>query len=168
MVLILSKLQSVSTSGPCCNIKSNFLCMGIPMSRDLLIFQMGILILMRQHLETALWCVETGLFQTTVASGASLKFGVQGASTTNWFSRVNGTQDNRIRLWLGKYHVCWWPDTLPGHQHPRQRISASLFPSGRISTTCTISVLKNVIKYQYTLRFPLHDYIWNGLVPSSL
>ena len=33
-----------------------------------------------------------------VASGASLKFGVQGASATNWFSRVNGTRDNGIRL----------------------------------------------------------------------
>ena len=36
-----------------------------------------------------------------VASGASLKFGVQGASVTNWFSRVNGARDNGIRL----YHV---------------------------------------------------------------
>ena len=33
-----------------------------------------------------------------VASGASLKFGVQGASATNWFSRVNGARDNGIRL----------------------------------------------------------------------
>ena len=31
-----------------------------------------------------------------VASGASLKFGVQGASATNWFSRV---RDNGIRLY---------------------------------------------------------------------
>ena len=35
-----------------------------------------------------------------VASGASLKFGVQGASATNWFSRVNGTRDNGIRLYF--------------------------------------------------------------------
>ena len=35
-----------------------------------------------------------------VASGASLKFGVQGASATNWFSRVNGAQDNGIRLYM--------------------------------------------------------------------
>ena len=34
-----------------------------------------------------------------VASGASLKFGVQGASATNWFSRVNGARDNGIRLY---------------------------------------------------------------------
>ena len=34
-----------------------------------------------------------------VASGASLKFGVQGASATNWFSRVNGTRDNGIWLY---------------------------------------------------------------------
>ena len=33
-----------------------------------------------------------------VVSGASLKFGVQGASATNWFSRVNGARDNGIRL----------------------------------------------------------------------
>ena len=35
-----------------------------------------------------------------VASGASLKFGVQGASATNWFSRVNDARDNGIRLYL--------------------------------------------------------------------
>ena len=35
----------------------------------------------------------------TVAGGASLKFGVQGASATNWFSRVNGARDNGIRLY---------------------------------------------------------------------
>ena len=35
-----------------------------------------------------------------VVSGASLKFGVQGASATNWFSRVNGARDNGIRLSL--------------------------------------------------------------------
>ena len=35
-----------------------------------------------------------------VASGASLKFGVQGASATNWFSRVNGARDNGIRLYM--------------------------------------------------------------------
>ena len=34
-----------------------------------------------------------------VASGASLKFGVQGASATNWLSRVNVTRDNGIRLY---------------------------------------------------------------------
>ena len=33
-----------------------------------------------------------------IASVASLKFGVQGASATNWFSRVNGGRDNGI--WL--------------------------------------------------------------------
>ena len=32
-----------------------------------------------------------------VASGVSLKFGVQGASATNWLSRVNGARDNGIR-----------------------------------------------------------------------
>ena len=34
-----------------------------------------------------------------VASGTSLKFGVQGASGTNWFSRVSGARDNGIRLY---------------------------------------------------------------------
>ena len=34
-----------------------------------------------------------------VANGASLKFGVQGACATNWFSRVNGARDNGIRLY---------------------------------------------------------------------
>ena len=34
-----------------------------------------------------------------VASGVSLNFGVQGASATNWLSRVNGARDNGIRLY---------------------------------------------------------------------
>ena len=34
-----------------------------------------------------------------VASGVSLKFGVHGASATNWLSRVNGARDNGIRLY---------------------------------------------------------------------
>ena len=34
-----------------------------------------------------------------VASGVSLKFGVQGASATNWLSRVNGARDTGIRLY---------------------------------------------------------------------
>ena len=41
----------------------------------------------------------TGSVMWAVASGASLKFGVQGASTTNWFSRVNDARDNGIRLY---------------------------------------------------------------------
>ena len=44
----------------------------------------------------------TGSVMWAVASGASLKFGVQGASAsaTNWFSRVNDAQDNGIRLYM--------------------------------------------------------------------
>ena len=42
----------------------------------------------------------TGSVMGAVASVASLKFGVQGASATNWFSRVNGARDNGIRLYL--------------------------------------------------------------------
>ena len=34
-------------------------------------------------------------------SGASLIFGVQCASATNWFSRVNSARDNGIRLYIG-------------------------------------------------------------------
>ena len=34
-----------------------------------------------------------------ITSGASLKFGVQGASATNWFSWVNGARDKGIRLY---------------------------------------------------------------------
>ena len=40
----------------------------------------------------------TGSVMWAVASGASLKFGVQGASATNWFSRDNSARDNGIRL----------------------------------------------------------------------
>ena len=39
-----------------------------------------------------------------VVSGSSLKFGVQGASATNWFSRVNGARDNGIRLYISFVH----------------------------------------------------------------
>ena len=39
-----------------------------------------------------------------VGSRESLKVGVQGASATNWFSRVNGARDNGIRLYLNQ---CW-------------------------------------------------------------
>ena len=42
----------------------------------------------------------TGSVMWVVTSGASLKFGVQGASATNWFSRVNGVRDNRIQLYF--------------------------------------------------------------------
>ena len=38
-----------------------------------------------------------------VSSGASLKFGVQGASVTNWFSRVNGVRDNEICCTIDSY-----------------------------------------------------------------
>ena len=42
----------------------------------------------------------TGPVMWAVASGASLKFGVQGSSATNWFSRVYGARDKGIRLYL--------------------------------------------------------------------
>ena len=42
----------------------------------------------------------TGSVMGAVASVASLKFGVQGASATNWFSRDNGARDKGIRDWL--------------------------------------------------------------------
>ena len=42
----------------------------------------------------------TGSVMGAVVSVASLKFGVQGASATNWFSRVNDARDNGIRLYL--------------------------------------------------------------------
>ena len=41
----------------------------------------------------------TGSVMWAVASGASLKFGVQGASATNWFGPVNSPRDNGIRLY---------------------------------------------------------------------
>ena len=42
-----------------------------------------------------------------VASGESLKFGVQGASATNWFLRVNGARDNGIRLYCDFISRAW-------------------------------------------------------------
>ena len=41
-----------------------------------------------------------------VTGGASLKFGVQGASATNWFSRVKGARDNGIRLYTT--NICFY------------------------------------------------------------
>ena len=41
----------------------------------------------------------TGSVMWAVMSGASLKFGVQGASATNWFSQINGARDNGIQLY---------------------------------------------------------------------
>ena len=40
----------------------------------------------------------TGSVMWAAASDKSLKFGVQGATATNWFPRVNGARDNGI--WL--------------------------------------------------------------------
>ena len=45
----------------------------------------------------------TGSAMWAFTSGGSLKFGVQGASTTSWFSLVNGTWDNGIRMYM-----CQW------------------------------------------------------------
>ena len=58
-----------------------------------------------------------------VASGASLKFGVQGASATNWFSRVNGARDNGIRL----YHVFF--SNIPTTISPQKTMKTSLVRS---------------------------------------
>ena len=58
----------------------------------------------------------TGSVMGAVASVASLKFGVQGASTANWFSRVNGARDNGIRLYItlviGNKSWKFYDDTL--------------------------------------------------------
>ena len=43
-----------------------------------------------------MWVI--GSIMWAAASDESLKFGVQGATVTNWFPRVNGMRDNRI--WL--------------------------------------------------------------------
>ena len=49
-----------------------------------------------------MWVI--GSVMWAAASDESLKFGVQGATATNWFSRVNGARDNGI--WL------YWPIQL--------------------------------------------------------
>ena len=41
-----------------------------------------------------------GSVMWAAVSDESLKFGVQGATATNWFSRVNGARDNGIWLYL--------------------------------------------------------------------
>ena len=57
-----------------------------------------------------MWVI--GSVMWAAASDESLKFGVQGATATNWFSRVNGARDNGIRLYMlfvlhSQYHDCW-------------------------------------------------------------
>ena len=46
----------------------------------------------------------TGSVMWAAASDESLKFGVQSATATNWFLRVNGARDNGI--WLYSYCAC--------------------------------------------------------------
>ena len=46
-----------------------------------------------------------GSVMWAAASDESLKFGVQGASATNWFPRVNGVRDNGIRLYIFTIHL---------------------------------------------------------------
>ena len=68
-----------------------------------------------------------------VASGASLKFGLQGASATNWFSRVNGARDNGIRLYIYStvFMANWpeaeWQDTIIWYCVLDQEIGNSIF-----------------------------------------
>ena len=45
-----------------------------------------------------MWVI--GSVMWAAASDESLKFGVQGATATNWFSRVNGARDSGIWLYL--------------------------------------------------------------------
>ena len=45
-----------------------------------------------------MWVI--GSVMWAAASDKSLKFGVQGATATNWFSRVNGARDNGIWLYI--------------------------------------------------------------------
>ena len=51
----------------------------------------------------------TGSVMWAAASDESLKFGVQGASATNWFPRVDGARDNGIRLYTGHHHSSSYP-----------------------------------------------------------
>ena len=54
-----------------------------------------------------MWVI--GSVMWAAASDESLKFGVQGETATNWFSRVNGARDNGIWLYensLGDIFTC--------------------------------------------------------------
>ena len=53
-----------------------------------------------------MWVTDSVMW--AAASDESLKFGVQGFASTNWFPWVNGARDNGI--WL--YHGCWSPGSL--------------------------------------------------------
>ena len=50
-----------------------------------------------------MWVI--GSVMWAAASDESLKFGVQGATATNWFSRVNSARDNGIWLYL-TFNLC--------------------------------------------------------------
>ena len=50
-----------------------------------------------------MWVI--GSVMWVAASGESLNFGVQGASATNWFPRVNGARDKGIWLYIHVYVI---------------------------------------------------------------
>ena len=126
-----------------------------------------------------------------VASGASLKFGVQGASATNWFSRVNGARDNGIRLYLQTFsgglcdsghtsltrvsrHVLIKKYLICFHIVPficmidvctlsNKCFWIWIFTRGSTSTIFAMSVSRNSQKYKYIFMFPKTYFAWQGL-----
>ena len=75
-------------------------------------------------------CGSPALVMWATASDESLKFGVQGASATNWFPRVNGARDNGIRLYSNIFNKennfdsiwkCWWFQPKDNNQMMRAK-----------------------------------------------
>ena len=86
----------------------------------------------------------TGSVMWAAASDESLKFGVQGASATNWILRVTGARDNGIRLYcvysyvlLITFGICFFSKYWQHsgcrrlHQHDRPIILPSDLDQGR-------------------------------------
>ena len=126
------------------------------------------------------WVTESVMW--AVMNGVSLKFGVQGVSAFHWFSRVNGVQDNGIRLYnykgilmifWKKYAARWmdrltkmlkWLDTILGsHRSP-------MLNPHMLTRMCTSHSWSFVSKIYHTLgkiSIVVHFSI-NGAVPIPL
>ena len=96
-----------------------------------------------------------------VASGASLKFGVKGASATNWFSRVNGARDNGIRLYCSSMcsHLCilWSVFTSKAAHYSRGRQIASLDNTGQLTSITGYKPKSSAISQRYSALLRLPD-----------
>ena len=105
----------------------------------------------------------TGSVMWAAASDESLKFGVQGATTTNWFPRVNGAWDNRIWLYYTEPRVLamenWCPTDWDGE---------SLALAGLNSISYSLSHLPMLLMSCWRRRQSWLDLISFCMIQSSV